>query len=102
MKDEFPDTVSFNRFTELMQQNLMAIPVLKDGLFGVLFRDFLHRLDPGKGMQEQANSKPEGVKGHCRHGAFHYGLVPRLQAAHHYKRQGGNTELYHNPGERGR
>jgi len=25
MKDEFPDTVSYNRFTELMQQNLMAM-----------------------------------------------------------------------------
>ncbi len=25
MKDDFPDTVSYNRFTELMQQNLMAM-----------------------------------------------------------------------------
>ncbi|MEE9362211.1 MAG: transposase, partial [Cellulophaga sp.] len=25
MKDDFPNTVSYNRFTELMQQNLMAI-----------------------------------------------------------------------------
>lgn len=53
-------------------------------------------------MQEQAHPPPQGLQGHRHYGAFHHGLVPRFQAAHHNKRPRGNTELHHNPGTRGR
>lgn len=59
MKDDFPDTVSYNRFTELMQQNLIGHdPVPKDLLLERMLGHLLYRLDPGKGVQEQTHPQP--------------------------------------------
>ncbi len=64
LRYEFPVTVSYNRFTELMQSNMLPLVIyMKTCCLGKCW-DILCRLHPRQGVQEQEHQCRQGVQGY--------------------------------------